>query len=158
MSKTYLKSGHFNGGGSLPCVASSDAARAPHRRDARKRAAALAPAQCRHGDARGLEVSPGGLLKNELVQCQIRDRLAQSAVLELKVLQALHLLRGCRRVSRILSKEYFDLAQQVRARPVNNPIITSRVYSCTRSAFRTSGRSTLNCSTALRKSAISSRS
>src|SRR5262249_38998401 len=56
------------------------------------RAAALAPAQCRHGDARGLEVSPGGLLKNELVQCQIRDRLAQSAVLELKVLQALHLL------------------------------------------------------------------
>src|SRR5262249_50978906 len=71
----------------------SDAARAPHRRDARRLAAALAPAQCRHGDARGLEVSPGGLLQNELVQRQIRDRLAQPAVLELKVLQALHLLR-----------------------------------------------------------------
>ena len=55
------------------------AARAPHRRDARRHAAALAPAQCRHGDARGLEVSPGGLLQNELVQRQIRDRLAQSA-------------------------------------------------------------------------------
>ena len=40
----------------------------------------------------GLEVSPSGLLQNELVQCQIRDRLAQSAVLELKILQALHLL------------------------------------------------------------------
>src|SRR5262249_10219670 len=75
-----------------PCVASSDAARAPHRRDARRHAAALAPAQCRHGDARDLEVSPGGLLQNELVQRQIRDGLAQPAVLELKVLQALHLL------------------------------------------------------------------
>src|SRR5215472_6771969 len=48
--------------------------------------------QCRHGDARGLEVSPGGLLQNELVQRQIGNRLAQPAVLELKVLQALHLL------------------------------------------------------------------
>src|SRR5215813_2071547 len=75
-----------------PCVASSDAARAPHRRDARRHAAALAPAQCRHGDARGLEVSPGGLLQYELVQRQIRDCLTQPAVLELKVLQALHLL------------------------------------------------------------------
>src|SRR5262249_32705879 len=55
-------------------------------------AAALAPAQCRHGDARGLEVSPGSLLQNELVQRQIRDRLAQPAVLELKLLQALDLL------------------------------------------------------------------
>src|SRR5262249_30993435 len=54
--------------------------------------AALGPAQCRHGDARGLEVSPGGLLQNELVQRQIRDGLAQPPVLELKVLQALHLL------------------------------------------------------------------
>src|SRR5262249_9189092 len=46
----------------------------------------------RHGDARGLEVSPGGLLQNELIQRQIRDCLAQPAVLELKVLQALYLL------------------------------------------------------------------
>src|SRR5262249_54350188 len=37
-------------------------------------------------------VSPGGLLQNELVQRQIRDCLAQPAVLELKVLQALYLL------------------------------------------------------------------
>src|SRR5262249_40907200 len=36
--------------------------------------------------------SPGGLLQNELVQRQIRDCLAQPGVLELKVLQALHLL------------------------------------------------------------------
>src|SRR5262249_15749887 len=35
---------------------------------------------------------PGGLLQNELVQRQIGNRLAQPAVLELKVLQALHLL------------------------------------------------------------------
>src|SRR6266536_3466578 len=75
-----------------PCVASSDAARAPHRRDARKHAAALGPAQCRHGDARGLEVSPSSLLQNELIQRQIGNRLAQPAVLELKVLQAFHLL------------------------------------------------------------------
>src|SRR5262249_34064347 len=34
------------------------------RRDARRHAAALAPAQCRHGDARGLEVSPGGCGSN----------------------------------------------------------------------------------------------
>jgi len=73
-------------------VALSDAARAPHRRDARKHAAALAPARCRHGDARGLEVSPRGLLQNELVKRQIGDRLAQPAVLEFEVLQALHLL------------------------------------------------------------------
>src|SRR5438132_13668616 len=66
--------------------------RAPRRRDARRHAVALAPAQCRHGDARGLEVSPGSLLQNELVQRQIRDRLAQPAVLELKLLQALDLL------------------------------------------------------------------
>jgi hypothetical protein len=39
-----------------------------------RRMRALAPAQCRHGDARDLEVSPGGLLQNELVQCQVRDR------------------------------------------------------------------------------------
>ena len=38
-------------------------------------------ARCRHGDARGLEVSPGGLLQDQLVQRQVRDRLAQPAVL-----------------------------------------------------------------------------
>src|SRR4029078_1124143 len=42
--------------------------------------------------AGGLEVSPGSLLQNEFVQRQIRDRLAQPAVLELKLLQALDLL------------------------------------------------------------------
>src|SRR5262249_20128266 len=78
-------------GRAAPCVASSDAVRAPRRRDARRHAVALAPAQCRHGDARGLEVSPGGLLQNELIQRQIGNRLAQPAVLQLKVLQALHL-------------------------------------------------------------------
>src|SRR5262249_49765801 len=64
----------------------------PHRRDARRHAAALGPAQCRHSDARGLEVSPSSLLQNQLIQRQIRNRLAQPAVLELKVLQPLHLL------------------------------------------------------------------
>src|SRR5262249_61020316 len=75
-----------------PCVVSSDAARAPQRRDARRHAAVPAPAQCRPDDARGLEVSPGGLRQNDLVQRQIRDCLAQPAVLKLKVLQTLHLL------------------------------------------------------------------
>src|SRR6516225_2263519 len=46
----------------------------------------------RHSDAGGLEVSPSSLLQNELVQRQIGNRLAQPAVLEPKVLQALHLL------------------------------------------------------------------
>jgi hypothetical protein len=46
----------------------------------------LGPAQCRHGDARGLEVSPSSLLQNELIQRQIGNRLAQPAVLELKIL------------------------------------------------------------------------
>jgi hypothetical protein len=36
-------------GRAAPGVALSDAARAPHRRGARKHAAALAPARCRHG-------------------------------------------------------------------------------------------------------------
>ena len=49
------------------CIVSSGAARAPHRRDARRLEAWLAPAQCRSADARGLEVSPRGLLQNELV-------------------------------------------------------------------------------------------
>src|SRR5262249_24619723 len=43
-------------------------------------------------DARGLEVSPSSLLENELIQRQIGNRLAQPAVLELKVLQAFHRL------------------------------------------------------------------
>src|SRR6516165_4098887 len=53
---------------------------------------AMQPCSSRHGDARGLEVSPSSLLQNELVQRQIGNRLAQPAVLEPKVLQALHLL------------------------------------------------------------------
>jgi hypothetical protein len=52
----------------------------------------LAPAQCRLGGARGLEVSPRSLLQDQLVQCQIGHCFAQPAVLELKVLQPLHLL------------------------------------------------------------------
>jgi hypothetical protein len=62
--------------GTLRCVA----ARAPNRRDARRHAAALGPAQCRHGDARGLEVPPSRLLQNELIQREIGNCLAQPAV------------------------------------------------------------------------------
>ena len=47
--------------------------------------------KCRHADARGLEVSPGGFLQNELVKRQIGDRLAKPVVLELKLLQPLYL-------------------------------------------------------------------
>src|SRR5262249_27545608 len=68
-----------------------DAVRAPRGRDARRHEGGRAASRCTHREAGGLEVSPGGLLQNELVQRQIRDGLAQPAVLELKVLQALHL-------------------------------------------------------------------
>jgi hypothetical protein len=50
------------------------------------------PARYRHGDARGLEVSPGCLLQNELVQRQVGDRLAKTGILRLELLQALDLL------------------------------------------------------------------
>src|SRR5262245_10563367 len=49
-------------------------------------------AELAHARHRLLEVSPGSLLQNELVQRQIRYGLAQPAVLKLKLLQALHLL------------------------------------------------------------------
>ena len=52
----------------------------------------LGPARYRRGDARGLEVSPGSLLQNELVQRQVRDRPAQTAILLLELLQALDLV------------------------------------------------------------------
>ena len=52
----------------------------------------LEHARCRRGDARGLEVSPGGLLQDQLVQRQIRHRPAQPGVLRLQLLQPLHLV------------------------------------------------------------------
>jgi hypothetical protein len=52
----------------------------------------LAHARHRHEDARGLEISPGSIPQNEVVQRQIRYGLAKPAVLELKLLQTLHLL------------------------------------------------------------------
>src|SRR3954454_24997739 len=73
------------------CAGSSDAVRAPHRRDARTPATVRRRAQRRHGDARGLEVSPVRLLKNQLVQRQIGNRFAQPAILSLKLLQTLDL-------------------------------------------------------------------
>src|SRR5208283_3455157 len=65
---------------------------APHRRGARRSSNALGSARYRRGDARGLEVSPGSLLQNELVQRQVRDRPAQTGILLLELLQALHLV------------------------------------------------------------------
>ena len=64
----------------------------PQRRTGATLGDMFAPAQRRHGDARGLEVPPGSLLQNELVQGQIGHRFAQPGVLELKLLQAFHLL------------------------------------------------------------------
>ena len=40
----------------------------------------------------GLEASPGGLLQDQFVQRQVRDRPEQPAVLRLELLQALNLL------------------------------------------------------------------
>src|SRR5213078_1298129 len=40
----------------------------------------------------GLRSFPGGLLQNELVQCEVRDRLAQTGVLRLELLQAFDLV------------------------------------------------------------------
>lgn len=63
------------------------------RPDARKRQAYLEPDRHRSGDARGLEVSLGGLFQDQLVQGQIRNRLAETLVLLLQTLQFLHLIR-----------------------------------------------------------------
>src|SRR5262245_56233522 len=76
--------------GTLRCVERCCPSAAQARRS--ETCSSLAPAQYRHGDARGLEVSSGSLLQNKLIQRQIGNRLAQPAVLDLKVLQALDLL------------------------------------------------------------------
>src|SRR5271169_113564 len=75
------------GGPAALCAASSDAARAPHRRGARRSSNALGSARYRRGGARGLEVSPGSLLQNELVQRQVGHRPAEAAILLLEFLQ-----------------------------------------------------------------------
>src|SRR5215208_3841275 len=75
-----------------PCAASSDAGRAPRRRDARIHPAPGERARCRPGEARGLEVSPGCLLQNQLVQRQVGNRSAQPRVLSLEILQSLDLV------------------------------------------------------------------
>ena len=62
------------------------------KRDARKHVVHIGHARCRHGDARGLEVSPGGLPENEFIQRQIRYRSSQSPVLGLQFLQPLDLI------------------------------------------------------------------
>src|SRR5439155_5265432 len=48
--------------------------------------------RCRRGGARGLVVSPGCLLQDQLVECQIRHRTTQPGVLRFQVLQPLHLV------------------------------------------------------------------
>src|SRR3954452_3122136 len=48
--------------------------------------------RCRPGDARGLEVSPGCLLQDQLVQREVRNRSAQPRVLSLEILQSLDLI------------------------------------------------------------------
>src|SRR5215203_4633924 len=75
-----------------PCAASSDAGRAPRRRDAQILPAPGERARCRPGDARGLEVSPGCLLQDQLVQRQVGNRSAQPRVLSLEILQPLDLI------------------------------------------------------------------
>src|SRR6478672_2120381 len=52
----------------------------------------IGSARYRRDDARGLEVSPGSLLQNELVQGQVGDCPAQTAILLLELLQAFHLV------------------------------------------------------------------
>src|SRR6267154_5330645 len=74
------------------CAASSDADRVPRRHGARKSTALLEHARCRRGGARGSVVSPGCLLQDQLVECQIRYRTTQPGVLCFQVLQPLHLV------------------------------------------------------------------
>ena len=71
---------------------SSGAARAPHSRDARTRASGHEDARRSRDDARGLAVSRRGLGQDQLVQRQIRYRLAQSPVLRFQLFQSLHLI------------------------------------------------------------------
>src|SRR3546814_6894757 len=71
---------------SAPCAASTGAARARGTPAARRRPAPLSPGRCSAAAVRGSEVSPGGLLQNELVQRQIRNRAPKPQVLLLQIL------------------------------------------------------------------------
>src|SRR5215207_1181836 len=64
----------------------------PSRLDAQILPAPGERARCRPGDARGLEVSPGCLLQDQLVQRQVGNRSAQPRVLSLESLQSLDLI------------------------------------------------------------------
>ena len=79
------------------------------------------PAQCRRGDARGLEVSPGSLLKDELVQRQIRDRFAQPAILELKLLQPFYLF-DLQAAKFLAPAGGFDIARKRQVEPIDMPM------------------------------------
>jgi hypothetical protein len=68
--------------GTLRCVEAPSAVQARRSETCScARTCSMLSAQCRHGDARGLEVSPGGLPQNELVQRQtaLRSRLFSSS-------------------------------------------------------------------------------
>src|SRR6185369_16009370 len=67
--------------------------RAPGRCDARRWSARTGCARHRRAGARGSEVSPGGLLQDQLVEREIRDGLAQARILGLQRLHALDLVR-----------------------------------------------------------------
>src|SRR5215210_940193 len=50
-------------------------------------------ARHRRADARGSEVSPGGLLQDQLVEGEVGDGFAQASILGLQLLHALDLVR-----------------------------------------------------------------
>ncbi len=58
----------------------------------RKRRTPAERARCRHGGGRGLPVSRRGLLQDQLLQHQIRHRLANPGILRLKILQPFDLI------------------------------------------------------------------
>jgi hypothetical protein len=114
------------------CVALSDAARAPHRHDARDM---RLRSDLLNAGTRGLQVSLGGLLQDELVKRQIGDRLAKPVVPELKLLQPLYLFdlhpASFLAPAMVGHLAHTDLTDCIRhnltpARPEHPPVATSR--------------------------------
>ena len=79
---------------SPPCHAALGRTMLPeHAPGARTVATWIERDRCRRGDARGLEVSLGGLGQDHLIQGQIGDGAAQPSVLRLELLHPFHLIR-----------------------------------------------------------------
>ncbi len=90
--------------------------------------ATIRHARCGRADARGLEVSVGGLGQDQLVERQIRHRPAQPAVLKLPVLQPLRLFT-CERDFQMLSPIMIRRSSSTRVTYPPTTIAASPIFS-----------------------------